>query len=57
MHLRIASRPSMSGSIDDDLAVKPARSQQRAVEHFGPVRRGQEDHPELASKPSISTSN
>ena len=30
--------------IDHDLAIKPARAKQRAVEHLGPVRCRQHDH-------------
>ena len=36
---RIASRPSMSGAVDDDLAVETAGTQQGAVEDFGTVGR------------------
>ena len=32
------------GGIDDDLAVEPARPEQRRIEHVGPVGGGDEDH-------------
>ena len=35
--LRICSRPFMSGRVDGDLPVEPARAQQRRVEDVGPV--------------------
>ena len=41
--LRIATRPFMSGPVEDDLAVEAARPQQRRIEDVGPVRRGDDD--------------
>ena len=40
---RIALRPSMSGRVDGDLPVEPARAQQRRVEDVGPVGGGDQD--------------
>ena len=41
---RISRRPSSEGVPDRDLPREAARSQQRRVEHVGPVRRGDHDH-------------
>jgi hypothetical protein len=54
---RICSRPRMSGSGHDDLAVEAARAQQRRVEHVGRLVAAMTITPALPSKPSISTSS
>ena len=42
--LRIATRPFMSGPVEDDLAVEAAGPQERRVEDVGAVRGGDDDH-------------
>ena len=44
VHAQDAFSPCEVRRVDDDLAVEATGSQQRGIEHVGPVRRGDEDH-------------
>ena len=46
-NFNIASRPSRSGASTTTLPVESAGTQQRAIKHFGPIRRGQHDHADV----------